>query len=69
MLITWPQRNFLRLVIPIVVGAMGSWLADNILLKNELCIPVQLWATFQSDCSKETIEGSDDLLSLFLNSF
>ena len=26
----------LGLVIPIVVGAMGSWLPDNILLKNEL---------------------------------
>ena len=29
----------LGLVIPIVVCAMGSWFPDNILLKNELCIP------------------------------
>ena len=59
----------LGLVIPIVVGAMSSWLPDNILLKNELCIPGQLWAIFQSDCSKEAIEGSSKLLSVLIHTF
>ena len=26
---------------------------DNISLNNDLCIPVELWATFQSECSKK----------------
>ena len=52
----------LGLIIPIVVGGMGSWLPENIFLRNELSISGQLLATFQSECSNEAIEGSGDLL-------
>ena len=38
-----------------------SWFPDNIFLKNELYITGLLWATFQSDFSKEAIEDSGDL--------
>ena len=33
--------------------AIDNWFPDNISLNNALCIPVELWATFQSEYSKK----------------
>ena len=55
----------LGLVIPFVVGTLGSWPVANDILKEELGISARLWKKLKNACIKAAIEGSGELLSDF----
>ena len=61
------KYGHLGTVLPLVVGALGSWVPENDIIRTKLDIPQRLWDEARRKMRQSTIEDSCRLANDFLN--